>query len=195
LALLVYQGFRGLNMFITIDSSNVALINELAQLTYLAFKVHAPNWLPTATDAKRQVLRATETDRINRVLLSPHATPIGWIGVIPINHGRIWEIHPLAIAPAQQGHGSGRMLVQEIERLAAEHGVLGLMAGTSDETGATPLYGIDLYQNPFEVLNKLDSTENHPVVFWKKIGFTIVGVVPDAEGRGKPAISLAKRIG
>jgi len=184
-----------LNTFITIDSTNLALINELAQLTYLAFKVHAPNWLPSETDAKRQVLRATEPDRINRVLLSPNATPIGWIGVIPINHGRIWEIHPLAISPAQQGHGYGRMLVQEIERLAAERGVLGLMAGTSDETGATPLYGIDLYQNPFEGLNKLNSIENHPVVFWQKIGFTIVGVVPDAEGRGRPALSLAKRIG
>jgi aminoglycoside 6'-N-acetyltransferase I len=182
-------------MFITIDLTNLAPINELAQLTYLAFKVHAPSWLPSEADAKRQVLRATETDRINRVLLSPNATPIGWIGVIPINHGRIWEIHPLAISPAQQGHGYGRMLVQEIERLAAERGVLGLLAGTSDATGATPLYGIDLYQNPFEALNKLNSVKNHPVMFWQKIGFTIVGVVPDAEGRGKPAISLAKRIG
>lgn len=182
-------------MFITIDSTNVALINALAHLPYLAFKVHAPSWLPSEADATRQVLRATEPGRINRVVLSPDTTPMGWIGVIPINHGRIWEIHPLAIAPAQQGHGYGTMLVQEIERLAAERGVLGLLAGTSDKTGATPLYGIDLYQNPFDVLNQLSSVENHPVVFWTKIGFTIVGVVPDAEGRGKPGISLAKRIG
>ena len=173
----------------------MALINELAHLTYLAFKAHAPNWLPSETDAKRQVLRATESDRISQVLLSPDATPIGWIGVIPIHHGRIWEIHPLAVSPTKQRQGYGSMLVREVERLASERGVLGLMAGTSDETGATPLYGIDLYQNPFAVLSKLTGAEHHPVTFWRKIGFTIVGVVPDAEGRGKPAISLAKRIG
>ena len=182
-------------MFITIDPTDPALVDELAQLTYVAFKVHAPNWLRNETDAKRQVLKATETDRINRVLLSPKATPIGWIGVIPINHGRIWEIHPLAVSPAEQGKGYGRTLVLEIERLAEEQGVLGLLAGTSDKTGATPLYGIDLYQNPFKVLKKLNGAENHPVTFWKRAGFTVVGVVPDAEGRGKPAISLAKRIG
>lgn len=182
-------------MLIPIDSANLALIDTLAHLTYWAFQVHAPSWLPSEADAKRQVLRATETDRINRVLLSPQATPRGWIGVIPINDGRIWEIHPLVVAPDQQGHGYGRMLVQEIERLAAQRGVLGLLAGTSDETGATPLYGIDLYQNPFAGLNKLSGRENHPVTFWQRLGFTIVGVLPDAEGRGKPAITLAKRIG
>lgn len=182
-------------MFITIDSTNSVLIDELAHLTYLAFKVHAPSWLPSEADARRQVLRATEPDRISRVLLSPHATPIGWIGVIPIHHGRIWEVHPLVIAPAKQGQGYGSMLVREVERLAATRGILGLMAGTSDETGATPLYGSDLFRNPFAGLSKLTGAENHPVTFWTKVGFTIVGVVPDAEGRGKPAITLAKRIG
>ena len=182
-------------MLIPIDPANLALIDALAHLTFWAFKVHAPNWLPSEADARRQVLSATAPDRINRVLLSPQATPLGWIGVMPINQGRIWEIHPLAIAPDQQGHGYGRMLVQAIERLATERGVLGLLAGTGDTTGATPLYGMDLYQNPCAGVHKLSGRENHPVTFWQKIGFTIVGVVPDAEGRGKPAITLAKRIG
>ena len=39
-------------MFTPIDSTNLALINALAQLTYLAFKIHAPNWLLSETDAK-----------------------------------------------------------------------------------------------------------------------------------------------
>ncbi len=182
-------------MYITIDPTDPIQIDELARLTYDAFKTHAPDWLPAAADARRRVLQATGADRINRVLLNSDAKPRGWIGVTPINHGRIWEIHPLAVAPAEQGNGYGSMLVREIERLAQLRGVLGLLVGTSDETGATPLYGVDLYQNPCGLLNRLTGTEQHAVTFWRKIGFTIVGVVPDAEGRGRPGITLAKRVG
>jgi aminoglycoside 6'-N-acetyltransferase I len=181
-------------MHITIDRTDSILVDELARLTYKAFKTHAPDWLPTTADARRRVLQAAAPDRINRVLLNPHAKPLGWIGVTPINHGRIWEIHPLAIAPAEQGKGYGSMLVNEIEWLAQLHGVLGLLVGTSDETGATPLYGVDLYQNPCELLNRLTCAEQHAVTFWRKVGFTVVGVLPDAEGRGRPGITLAKRV-
>jgi aminoglycoside 6'-N-acetyltransferase I len=29
--------------------------------------------------------------------------------------------------------------------------------------------------------------------FWQRVGYTVVGVIPDAEGPGKPTILLAKR--
>ena len=35
----------------------------------------------------------------------------------------------------------------------------------------------------------------HPYEFYQRCGFTIVGVVPDANGLGKPDILLAKRVG
>jgi aminoglycoside 6'-N-acetyltransferase I len=34
----------------------------------------------------------------------------------------------------------------------------------------------------------------HPYAFYQKIGFVIVGVMPDANGLGKPDIYMAKRI-
>jgi aminoglycoside 6'-N-acetyltransferase I len=34
----------------------------------------------------------------------------------------------------------------------------------------------------------------HPYEFYKKVGFTIVGVLPDANGFGKPDIFMAKRV-
>ena len=182
-------------MYISIDPADSIMIDELADLTYEASKMHAPDWLPTAADARLRVLQAAAPDRINRVLLNPDAKALGWIGVTPINHGRIWELHPLAVAPAEQGKGYGKTLVDEVERLAQARGVLGLLVGTSDETGATPLYGVDLYQNPCELLNRLTGAEQHAVTFWRKVGFTVVGVVPDAEGRGRPGITLAKRVG
>jgi aminoglycoside 6'-N-acetyltransferase I len=56
------------------------------------------------------------------------------------------------------------------------------------------LYGVDLYENPLGALANIRSKRKHAYEFWLKIGFSIVGVMPDAEGRGKPAILLAKRI-
>jgi aminoglycoside 6'-N-acetyltransferase I len=170
------------------------LIDCLAHLTYSAFKSHAPSWLPTVEDARRQVLKALAPDRICRVLLNQDDSPLGWIAAFPLNHGRIWEIHPLVVSIHEQGKGYGRTLVADLEQLAQQAGALGLLAGTSDETDATTLFGVDLYQNPLAALTNIRSKRKHAYEFWLNIGFRIVGVIPDAEGRGKPAIQLAKRI-
>lgn len=180
---------------VTINAEDARLIDDLARLTHDAFKRHAPSWLPTLADARRQVMKATAPDRINRVLLGANDEPVGWIGVIPIHHGRIWEIHPLVVSVREQGKGYGRALVGEVEQLAKERGILGLVAGTSDETGGTSLYGLDLYADPLAAMKTLKSSGGHPLGFWMKMGFTVVGVMPDVDGRGKPGISLAKRIG
>jgi aminoglycoside 6'-N-acetyltransferase I len=180
---------------VAINPEDNRLIDNLAQLTYEAFKLHAPSWLPTLADARRQVLKSIVPDRICRVLIGSNDEPVGWVGVIPIHHGRIWEIHPLAVSVREQGKGYGRILVTEVQQLAERQGVLGLVAGTSHETGATSLYGIDLYDDPLEALKTLTCGTHHPLGFWMRIGFTVVGVMPDVDGRGKPGISLAKRIG
>ena len=36
--------------------------------------------------------------------------------------------------------------------------------------------------------------ESHSLRFWQRVGFSIVGVIPDAEGIGQPGIHLAKRV-
>ena len=185
---------RKVTRITTLNSEEALLIASLTQLTYDAFKQPFPSWLPTLADAQRQVLNALASDRICRVLMDANDNPLGWIAAIPLHHGRIWEIHPLVVAVAEQGKGYGRALVKEIERLAQQKGVLGLLVGTSDETGATTLYGVDLYQNPLVALSNLQSHQTHPYEFWLKMGFTVAGVTPDAEGRGKPGITLAKRI-
>lgn len=180
---------------VTIAMEETHLIDGLAQLTYEAFQEHAPDWLPTLEDARTQVLKALLPDRVCRGLVDSHGQPLGWIGAIPVSHGRIWEIHPLAIAVHAQGKHYGRLLVREVERLALQSGALGMLVGTADATGATTLASVDLYENPLEALRTLKTIRSHPYDFWVKVGYTVVGVVPDAEGRGKPGITLAKRIG
>jgi len=34
----------------------------------------------------------------------------------------------------------------------------------------------------------------HPYIFYRRLGFVIVGVLPDANGPGKPDIFMAKRV-
>ena len=68
------------------------------------------------------------------------------------------------------------------------------MLGTDDERGETSLAGIELFPDPLEHLRKLENPGGHPYEFYQKVGYTVVGVIPDANGFGKPDIFMAKRI-
>ena len=59
----------------------------------------------------------------------------------------------------------------------------------------TTLAGVDLYRNVFEHITNIKNLRGHPYEFYQKLGFVIVGVMPDANGLGKPDIYMAKRVG
>ena len=56
------------------------------------------------------------------------------------------------------------------------------------------LYGVDLYEDTFGKLASIHNTGGHPFPFYEKQGYKIVGVLPDANGIGKPDIWMAKRL-
>jgi aminoglycoside 6'-N-acetyltransferase I len=56
------------------------------------------------------------------------------------------------------------------------------------------LGGVDLYPNVWEHIANIKNLGRHPYEFYQKVGFVIVGVVPDANGPGKPDIYMAKRV-
>jgi aminoglycoside 6'-N-acetyltransferase I len=85
-------------------------------------------------------------------------------------------------------------LVRDIEALASARGALTMLLGTSDESERTNLSGRDLFADPLRALQNVVVTKPHPLPFWQAIGYTVVGVAPDAEGPGKPTIHLAKRL-
>jgi aminoglycoside 6'-N-acetyltransferase I len=58
----------------------------------------------------------------------------------------------------------------------------------------TTLSDKDLYDDIPGNLTKIRNLKNHPYGFYLKQGFTIVGVIPDANGIGKPDIIMAKRV-
>ena len=67
--------------------------------------------------------------------------------------------------------------------------------GSDDETNMTSLSGIDLYPDVWRHVQQIRNLRRHPYTFYQKCGFVIVGVVPDANGFGKPDILLAKQVG
>lgn len=146
--------------------------------------------------ARKEVAQSLAPDRISRVALDGES-PIGWIGglVLGAYDGRVWELHPLVVDPAWRGQGVGRALVEDLERLVAERGALTLYLGTDDERSETTLADANLYDDLPEKLRTIRNLKGHPYEFYAKLGFRIVGVLPDADGRGKPDIYMAKRIG
>ena len=137
----------------------------------------------------RGIAEAFAADSIARVALEA-GQPIGWIAAKPAWDG-VWELHPLIVAIEHQQRGHGRRLVRAIERLASAAGGLTMTLSTSDSVGATSLSGVDLYDDPLGRLAAIEVRIPHAVEFWRRVGYHIVGVVPDAEGIGVPSICLA----
>jgi aminoglycoside 6'-N-acetyltransferase I len=180
---------------IAIDANNEALLTTLTRLTYDAARGHNPAWLPTLQDAEETVREALAPQTLCRVLMDGDK-PIGWISATPQGHG-VWELHPILVAPAHQRRGHGRRLVAEIERLALAQGARTMILSTADAVRATTIGGIDLFANPLNALAAIDVTDakaGHAYQFWVKVGYSLVGVLPDAEGPGIPSIQCAKML-
>jgi aminoglycoside 6'-N-acetyltransferase I len=73
-------------------------------------------------------------------------------------------------------------------------GGLSIRLGSDDEDGMTTLANCDLYDNLPDKIANIRNLKGHPYEFYQKCGYTITGVVPDANGRGKPDIIMGKRV-
>ena len=153
-----------------------------------------PEAWPTLASGLEEVRDALEPGKVTRAALDDGGAVVGWIGGIPIYDGNVWELHPLVVRADWQRRGVGRALVADLEARARERGGITLWVGSDDVTGATSLGGLDLYPDPLAHLAALADRGGHPFAFYKKEGFAVAGVLPDANGLGQPDIFLAKRL-
>lgn len=174
---------------------DLAAVQQVAALLVEGFREQAPDAWPTLADALAEVHESFGADRLSRIAVDERGTVVGWVGGIRQYDGHVWELHPLVVAPAQRGRGIGRALVTDLEEQVRRRGALTLWLGTDDETGQTSLAGVDLYPAPWEQIARIRNLRRHPYEFYQRLGFAIVGVMPDANGLGKPDIFLAKRVG
>jgi aminoglycoside 6'-N-acetyltransferase I len=128
------------------------------------------------------------------MVIDEAGTVLGWVGGIRQYDGHVWELHPLVVRPDCQRQGIGRMLVADLEAQVRERGAVTLWLGSDDETNMTTLAGVNLYPNVWEHVAQIKNLRGHPYEFYQKLGFVIVGVMPDANGWGKPDIFMAKAI-
>ena len=176
-----------------LDPHDEAAIAQVARIVVDAFRGHTPSWSdrPSAEAEVRETFGDKCVSRVAR----EGSVVLGFIGGFSHYDGHAWELHPLAVDPACQGEGVGRALVADLERQVAARGATTLYLGADDEDGRTSLSETDLYPDPLDHLATISNPGRHPYEFYLACGFSIVGVIPDANGPGKPDILMAKRLG
>jgi aminoglycoside 6'-N-acetyltransferase I len=179
---------------ISLTSDHDQLIQQAAQALVDGFKVHYPDAWPTLEDGLVEVHEMLATDRILRVAVDDETNLIGWIGGIPQYDGLVWELHPLVVKPGLQTKGIGTALVRDFEEQVRSRGALTITLGTDDDDHQTSLSNVDLYVDTWKKINEIKNLNRHPYEFYQKMGYRITGVMPDANGIGKPDILMSKRV-
>ena len=179
---------------INLSPNNQHHIHQAATLLVAEFRENWPNAWPTYQRGLAEVMESFGDGRVNLVAVDDHDNILGWIGGISQYQGHVWELHPLVVRRDYQGLGIGRKLVAHLEDYVRLQGGLTLWLGTDDENHLTSLSGVELYPHCWEHIANIKNHGRHPYEFYHKCGFVTMGVVPDANGIGKPDILMAKSL-
>jgi aminoglycoside 6'-N-acetyltransferase I len=182
-------------MYITdLLPDNKQAVEQVATLLVEGFKDHWPDAWPDMHAALTEVEKSFQEGCISRVARVEDGSVVGWVGGIRQYNGHVWELHPLVVHANYRGQGIGRTLVRDLEFCVRQRGGLTLWLGTDDEHNQTTLSGVDLYPDVCAHIARVQNLSRHPYEFYLKLGFVIVGIMPDANGLGKPDIYMAKRV-
>ena len=155
-----------------------------------------PNGWPTLKDALNEIDQLLKSNNNYMIAAVEKDMVLGWAGLLePIYNGNVIELHPLVVKFDVRGQGIGKSLVLELEHEAKKRGALTIYLGSDDESenGETSLANVDLYDDlPSHIMNFKSGT--HPSGFYLKMGYKIIGVMPDANGIGKPDIIFGKSL-
>jgi aminoglycoside 6'-N-acetyltransferase I len=123
----------------------------------------------------------------------------GWVCLSPM-YGKIeneetWNLQPLAVSTKFKGRGFGKILMNEVERLAREKNIIGILLSSGDEADKTSLSDREISgENVIEEIKNIKNYKNHPYEFYQKCGYSIIGIVPNGYGLRRTDIWLWKDI-
>ncbi|HEU5382901.1 MAG TPA: GNAT family N-acetyltransferase [Ktedonobacteraceae bacterium] len=179
---------------VDLQAENESAILQVAAMVVEGFAANWPESWPDLASALEEVSESFQKGRISRIALDEDGTILGWIGGIRQYQGHVWELHPLVVHVSHQGQGIGHALVADLEERVRACGGLTITLGTDDVTGQTSLSGVHLYPQIWAHVANIRNLSQHPYEFYQKQGYVIVGVIPDANGLGKPDILMAKSL-
>jgi aminoglycoside 6'-N-acetyltransferase I len=163
-------------------------------MLYITFAgINGDVWLKNEEDAFSEVEECTAEPNIC-IGIKLENELIGWVGIRQM-YEITWELHPMVIKKEYQGKGYGKKLLKQIEKTANENGIIGLVAGSDDETNRTSLSEKEITgENIFDEIKSIKNNKKHPFEFYTKCGYSIIGIIPNANGQNKPDILLWKDI-
>jgi len=169
-------------------------IKQAAKLLYATFsEINGDLWLKDEKDAFTEVNECIEGSNIC-IGIKQENQLIGWVGLRPM-YEKTWELHPMVIKKEFQEKKYGRKLLNELEKVASQKGIIGIVAGSDDETNSTSLSEKEINgENIFDEIRNIKNYKNHPFEFYIKCGYSIIGIIPNANGKNKPDIWLWKDI-
>ncbi len=180
-------------MLIVSLPDNEDIHRQMAELLVEGFKAHWDAW--KTIDEGLEEIQIIRNEGFIRVALDDTGeTVLGWIGGLPEYDGNVWELHPMVVHAHYQKQGIGLALVADFEQQVKNRGGLTIQLGTDDEDNMTSLANCDLYDNLPDRIDRIQNLKRHPYEFYQKCGYKIIGVIPDANGRGKPDIMMGKRV-
>ncbi len=153
-----------------------------------------PEGWPTLEEAREEIRERLIPENTLLAAVESGAV-LGFGGILPGYGGNVYELHPLAVREDMRKKGIGTAIVHALEDAARQKGACTLWLGADDEkkNGETSLANVDLFDNlPARI--KSFGAGTHQSAFYLKLGFQIIGVMPDANGKGKPDIYMGKRL-
>jgi aminoglycoside 6'-N-acetyltransferase I len=179
---------------INLTEADSGRIEQVAALLIDGFSDTGSQSWRSRDEALLSVRESLQEGGMSRVAVQDSGRAAGWIAGRSMYQGRVWELHPLIVRRDCRGQGVGRALVNDFEEQVRLRGGSTIYLGTDDENDRTSLGGVDLYLDPLGAAARIQNLGRHPFEFYRKVGFVIVGVLPDANGFGKPDIFMAKRV-
>ena len=172
----------------TIRHNETTVIEQAAALLRPA----CPAWVPTDAQALAEV-RGAQAPGCVCLGAFVEGEVVGWIGGRP-EYSHAWELHPLVVRADRRGVGIGRALVAALEERARAAGALTLYLGTDDDgpVPRTTAGGVHLFPDPLAHAARLQPVD-HPSGFYRRLGFVVVGLIPDANGPANRTSSWRSR--
>jgi aminoglycoside 6'-N-acetyltransferase I len=157
----------------------------------------APNQAAAWEDlesAKDTVDETLDEDSIARIALNDAGNVIGFAAAAP-QYSHAWELHPVVVARDEQHRGVGRALVTDLEELVAAEGGLTVYLGADDLDEATSLADDELFPGVLDAAAEVQVRKRrHPIGFFLHLGYEVIGVIPDANGPGRPDVWLGRSV-